>query len=390
MNSTGWAGSERVNTSDGRDTDHDPVEVAPRVSGFDWPSEDAPAVWVEFATADEASEVASFAREQLMGWLAGGGLHPVSVAYRWVIACCFLRIDRDAGLVKGVMAVHGKGLGLGKWERLVMESIKPAMPWMETLRRIDSNIADSALMGRYAGHGVGSGVGDDRSIAEVLDWVAEEGIELPFSFSEVEVEGIENDAREIGRASMRLMCRWLSLSGPDLLSVLQRFYGMAFERYKMITGKMTGEDLSDLVLQVRATFCEMMKRYFAEPGEVLLGYVPKTAGQKSAKSSAVYAANAAANCPRRQLGGDAGLGREVRESATDADGVEVAADEEAASGIAADWVKAGRWLGFAGELKDRNRIFGLMTVRQLEIIEVIKARDAEAFKVTVLEGGAQS
>lgn len=370
----GWSGNERVPTEDGRDFlfDMDEPEEVPRVSGFHWPCEESPALWVEVATEEEAVEAATYSREQFMIWLAGGGLHPVSVFYRWAIASLFLRLDPPAPVVKLAMGMQTGGAGLTRMERHVFEAIKPEEPWKRTAELVEAALNDSALRGRYHKRE------DFRSLGELLEWISGMAVETPPG---VEEEPFHDDIREIARGSMRLICRWITGSGTGALQVLQRFYALIFYRYKVTAQDMTGHDLAALVRQGRATFCEETSRWFEEPGEILLGYRPKSSsGQKSAASSDVYRENAALHCPRRQLNGTAGLDREEREAAAAADEGQQKTAEARAARIAHDWETAAAWVAFIGTAAERKERFGDLTPDQMARVEELREREAEEFR----------
>lgn len=367
--SYGWGDNERVPISDGRDLIfREDEEGLPRVSGFHWPCEDAPALWVEQLTEDEAVEVSAYAREQFVIWLAGGGLHPVAVFYRWGIAALFLREEVPAGVARLVSAMHGGGSGAARMEQYVFGSIKPAEPWKRTRELVELALHESAIRGRYVRQP------DESSLAELLEWTAEHALEMP---GDCEGEAFVDDVREIARGSMRLVCRWLSGCGTGPIQILQRAYALIFYRYKSVGQGMTGHDFAALVRQGRGAFCEETSRWFEEPGLILLGYVPKSSsGQKSPECSDVFAENARTHCPRRQLDGAAGLDQEERAAVASQDQAAQSSAEATAARIVDDWEKAHAWLSFVGDARERKARFGELTAFQLECIGKIREREA--------------
>lgn len=366
--SYGWGDDERVPIVDGRDLIYagdDPELV--RVSGFAWPCEEAPVHWVECLTQEEAVAAASHAREQLVMWIAGGGLHPVQVFYRWGIAALFLREEVPDEVVKLLMAMNAGGAGPVRMTRHVFEAIKPDEPWKRSMELVDMALHESALRGRYRKQA------DESSLAELLEWISGELLDIPCGVSE---EAFVDDVREVARGSMRLICRWLMGSGSGALQILQRTYALIFYRYKSIGQGMTGHDLAALVRQCRATFCEETSRWFEEPGELLLGYRPKSSsGQKSPDCSDVYRDNAQLHCPRRQMDGTAGLDAEDRAAALNQEVAARKSAEARAAQIVDDWETATAWLSFIGDERDRRERFGELTPSQRECIRILRERE---------------
>ena len=356
-------------TVDGRDLlfSDEGQEDLVRVSGFAWPCEEAPIHWVDCLTQEEAVAVATHAREQLLTWIAGGGLHPVPLFYRWGIAALFLREEVPDVVLKLLMGMQAGGAGMGRMNRYVFESMKPDEGWQRSQELVESALDESTLRGRERKQG------DDSSVAELLEWMAGEFLEVPAGVSE---EAFVDDVREVARGAMRLICRWMRGSGTGALPILQRMYALSFYRYKSIGQGMTGDDLAALVRQCRGTFCEETSRWFEEPGTLLLGYRPKSSsGQKSADCSDVYRENALKHCPRRQMDGAAGLDESARKAAR---GHEVAARKSAearAAQIVADWETATAWVSFIGDVRERRERFGVLTANQKECVRVLRERD---------------
>lgn len=260
-----------------------------------WPSEEDGRLELLSLSREEAGRVSAAAREGMFLWMAGAGLHATEVLARYAIGCARLR--PSAGLLGEMMRA---GLRGPAWERWVMEGIFPGRNWRRSWNGVQDKLRVLARDGKY---GV---LRDDRTLEEVMDWAAEESVTLMDDRA-----GIE--ARAVAVMAMGGLLDWLGEDGAGILQVVQRFYGLLFERYQGSLGTdLSGADLMGLVGQVRATFCELTNRLFEVPLEQKLGYRPKVAGQKRAESSEIYAANARRNVPRRQLGGDAGVAREER------------------------------------------------------------------------------
>lgn len=259
-----------------------------------WPSEEDPRLELVRLSREEAGRVSAAAREGLFLWMAGAGLHGSEVLARYGAACARLR--PTAALLPEMLRA---GLRGPAWERWTMEGIFPGRNWRRAWNGVQDRLRVLAREGRYAV------LGDDRRLEEVMDWAAAES-------GDWGPDG-EIEARAVAVMAMGALLDWLGEDGAGVLQVVQRFYGLLFERYQGAMGTdLSGADLMGLVGQVRATFCELTNRLFEEPLEARLGYRPKVAGQKSVESSAKYAANARRHVPRRQLGGCAGLAREER------------------------------------------------------------------------------
>lgn len=299
MSEEGWEEGVRVRITDPRGALYARAEAvdARRRGMTAWPSEEDARFYLECISREEAARISSEAREQFFYWLAGAGLNPADILYRWTMASGRLlagtRID---GEVMEMME------GRSRWERYVVARVFPGPERVKaTLARSRYEMERVAgLLRKFWEDGRYVVMRDDRSIRDLIEWVSVECLE---SASEEAME----ESRMVATHSMEMLCRWIAQDGAGLLAICQRIYGLAFERYSLVAPGMTGNDFAALLGQVRATFCEMTKRFFEKPLEIQLGYVPKVTGQKSAESSEVYRENAAKHCPKRQLSGDAGL-----------------------------------------------------------------------------------
>lgn len=256
-----------------------------------WPSESTRVVWLEALSRREAGEISAAARRELMWWLAADGLHPVQWARRWTSAMWRLCPDR---VPSEAASLWGAG---SKFERAVMGAFFPSGGSTAVVcRRIDGVFA--GLSGKLAtlpaSGGLEGGLDGMLSGERGLAWCGWAGVESEVAAAE---------AGEVVRLAMVGLARWLSEDGGWSLGALKRFYVMVFVRYRDLAPGMTGQDFASIYGQTRAAFCEDAKRYVGLPLESLLGFRPKVAGQKSAESAGAYADNAAAHCPRRQIGG---------------------------------------------------------------------------------------
>lgn len=119
---------------------------------------------------------------------------------------------------------------------------------------------------------------------------------------DLELEVLKREeAAQVAAWAREQMVRWLAGSGFHPFRLVQRFYAMCYARYGDLLGPLNGTDLADILGQGRAAFSATMKALFGKPIEAKLGLSLKVPGQKSAKASAAYAANAALHKPRQQL-----------------------------------------------------------------------------------------
>jgi hypothetical protein len=378
--SHGWVDSRRVPIVDGRSDlsdGSDLSEVPVRIPCGPWPSAEMRLTSLEYLTASEAGELAEYARCRFVEWLCGGGLSPVALGYRWTLAVRELSLATGAGLCDRTwMRAHEAGEGSRAWRTSVWREIygNALDRWRAGERKSEAGLSYAGRKGRLPEL---SGSMRSMPLAEVMAWCGNEGLEVPTG---VPVADFLEEAGWLARLAARQQCGWLAESGSGLLPVVQRIYGLIFWRHKEIAGDLAGPDFSSFVGQGRAAFCELTKRLFEEPGEVLLGYRPKTAGQKSADSSAVYAANAASHCPRRQLDCAAGLDGEAEEARADLEDELAEAASEEARAMAADWARARRYVDYLGE-DDRGP--ELKTERQREYARILIERDAAEFLAKV-------
>lgn len=76
-----------------------------------WPSNDQPDLHLQSLKAEEAAQVAAWARAQLVRWLVGGGVHPFRIVQRFY-ALCFARYGDVIGPLNGTHL--GEILGQGR------------------------------------------------------------------------------------------------------------------------------------------------------------------------------------------------------------------------------------------------------------------------------------
>ncbi len=109
------------------------------------------------------------------------------------------------------------------------------------------------------------------------------------------------EAAQVAAWAREQQMRWLAGGGMHPFRIVQRFFAMCFVRYGDLIGPLNGTTLAEMLGQGRAAFSIVMRELFGRPCESKLGVNVKVAGQKSAASSAVYAANAKLHKPRQQL-----------------------------------------------------------------------------------------
>jgi hypothetical protein len=289
----GWVDGERVPLAmpaevvwpmlpDGS-PDHEEAER----SGSWWPSESVRRVRLEELSRGEAVQVSDWARQELVYWLAGDGLHPLRWLRRWTMA---LWRYAAAEVPSGASAMFGAEM---VFERAGLSALFPRAEFAKEKARLDG--VWRGLGDRCQVRGVRTGRLEDLECGEgALDGCDWDG---PASDRAAAAE----EAGEVARLALTNLVRWLAADGGWCLGALKRYYVAIFVEYRDLAPKMTGEDWGAIYGQTRAAFCEDAKRYVGLPLEVELGYRPKVAGQKRNGAEA-YAANAAEHCPRRQVG----------------------------------------------------------------------------------------
>lgn len=119
---------------------------------------------------------------------------------------------------------------------------------------------------------------------------------------DLELQALKREeAAAVAAWAREQLVRWIAGDGMHPFRIVQRFFALCFARYGDLTGPLNGAALAQMLGQGRAAFSATMRELFGKPGEARLGVRVKVAGQKSAASSAVYAANARKHCPKRQL-----------------------------------------------------------------------------------------
>jgi len=276
-------------------------EAAPAEPGGWWPSEASPAVWLEELDRAAAATVSASARQDLVYWLAGCGLHPVVWARRWGSALRTWAPDLWQGL---------PGSDVGGWlghDRAVLRAMFPHESYTVARRRLDAvwyGLGDKLARGRST-MAISMPVdllGCDEQAAEwagVADGMADDQRDLAA------------EAGAVARLAMGSLLRWIGEDGSTGLPPLKRFYALVYYRYRDLVPGMSGDDFARIYGQGRAAWSADAKRIMGRPLEERLGYRPVVPGQKSAESRAAYAENARRHLPRRQLGGQAGLERAV-------------------------------------------------------------------------------
>lgn len=111
------------------------------------------------------------------------------------------------------------------------------------------------------------------------------------------------EAMQVARHARRELVKWLLGGGLHPFKIIQRFYCLLFKFYRPLIGDFTGGMFGEILGIGRSAFSAAMKALFDKESLRKLGIVVKSAGQKSAASSAAYAENAKKHKPRQQLGG---------------------------------------------------------------------------------------
>jgi hypothetical protein len=293
MNTYGWVDGERVPLAMPAEAvwpmlpeEEEAGSEADR-SGAWWPSESVRRVRLVELSRGQAAQVSDWARQELVYWLAGDGLHPLRWMRRWTMA--LWRYAPEV-LPSGASTMFGADV---IFERAALGALFPRAGAAGEKARLD---------------GVWRGLGD-RCQVRVIPTGRLECLESgcrPLEGCDwdgplVDRDAAEEEAGEVARLALGNLVRWLAADGGWCLGALKRFYVAIFVEYRDLAPKMTGEDWGAIYGQTRAAFCEDAKRYVGLPLEAELGYRPKVAGQKRNGAEA-YAANAAEHCPRRQVG----------------------------------------------------------------------------------------
>ncbi|MBL9115537.1 MAG: hypothetical protein JNJ83_11075 [Verrucomicrobiaceae bacterium] len=111
------------------------------------------------------------------------------------------------------------------------------------------------------------------------------------------------EALQIADWARRQQAQWIVADGLHPFRIVQRVFAMLFAWHKDILGPFNGAMLAKMLGQGRAAFQATMDALFSAESKRKYGHVVKVGGQKSAESSAAYAANAAKHKPRQQLKG---------------------------------------------------------------------------------------
>lgn len=87
---------------------------------WSWPSEAQPDLHLQALKREEAAQVAAWAREQQMRWLAGGGMHPFRIVQRF-FAMCFVRYGDLIGPLNGTTLAEMLGQGRAAFSAVMRE-----------------------------------------------------------------------------------------------------------------------------------------------------------------------------------------------------------------------------------------------------------------------------
>jgi hypothetical protein len=87
---------------------------------FSWPSEQQPDLELQALKREEAAAVAAWAREQLVRWIAGDGMHPFRIVQRF-FALCFARYGDLTGPLNGTALAQMLGQGRAAFSATMRE-----------------------------------------------------------------------------------------------------------------------------------------------------------------------------------------------------------------------------------------------------------------------------
>lgn len=85
-----------------------------------WPSEQQPDLELQALKREEAAAVAAWAREQLVRWIAGDGMHPFRIVQRF-FALCFARYGDLTGPLNGTALAQMLGQGRAAFSATMRE-----------------------------------------------------------------------------------------------------------------------------------------------------------------------------------------------------------------------------------------------------------------------------
>jgi hypothetical protein len=280
----------------------DEEEAAPPEPAGWWPSEASGALWLGELSRSGAAAVSAAARQELVYWLAGDGLHPVLWARRWGSA---LRAMTPDLMPEGMARLSGGWLG---YDQAALGAMFPREGYTRARRRLDAvwrGLATKVAGPSRTAAGAAMRAEDLGDGGRALEWAMGDGSgERGHGGCE-----LESEAGAVARLAMGSLVRWVAAHGAWGLPALKRFYVLVYYRYRDLAPGMCGDDFARVYGQGRAAWSADAERIMGRPLEDRLGWRPTVPGQKSAESRAAYAENARRHLPRRQLGGQAGLDR---------------------------------------------------------------------------------
>jgi hypothetical protein len=359
----GWVDGTRVPITGpvmAREMDPEEEAGAPEPGGW-WPSEASGSLWLGELSRSGAAAVSSAARQELVHWLAGDGLHPVLWARRWGSALRALTPDL---MPEGMARLSGGWLG---YDQAALGAMFPREGYTRARRRLDavwrglgSKVAGPSRT-KEAGELRAEDLGDG---GRALEWAGMGGADGMGGMGGMtgagEASEASAEAGAVARLAMGSLVRWVAADGAWGLPALKRFYVLVYYRYRDLAPGMCGDDFARVYGQGRAAWSADAERIMGRPLEDRLGWRPTVPGQKSAESRAAYAENARRHLPRRQLGGQAGLERacsadaearrreaedraRVARARREAEARELARDAEAMRLMAASARRRGKW-----------------------------------------------
>lgn len=267
-----------------------------------WPTVERPELASWYYLPIEVDAISRHARRDLMGWIAGAGLHPVSVLHRVTMLFGLPGVvtNPPGWVTPQMQADIRRGLEVAKW-------MGPKL--------YPGNKRDVAKgMARADGVIRGISMREGRRIAPVRWSLGECPLREPWHGETIRrwEEPWEIEKMEIRRYAMLTLARQL-VRGPTPFLLVQQWFALCLAFWKDILGPMSGEDVGQLLGQTRAAVHEAVKVFRIE-GERVTGEVIKVSGQKPASASVLYAENARRHAPRRQLNGQAATPKRERET----------------------------------------------------------------------------
>jgi hypothetical protein len=297
-----------------RDIVDDPFpETGKPVDGWWWPSAENPQLHLETLNEEQAARIVEHTRHQLMQWLAGDGPYPARILQR----------TYDLALLLGI-TLRGPLAEIYPDRPLPRKKRRPDLdPWdtalwkdrpdpLQTCRDSREALTGLQALRKYTLQP------DPRTARDMMTHHLEELSED--TLARIDHERRDStatiEARTLAALASRRLLQWITEDGHTTpFAAVQRWFALAYERYRDLIGSMSGEDIGNhLLRQTRAAFQEITDRLFVQKSLIRTGVAMKVHGQKPAAASETYAANAKKHKPKQQLHGYAGETTEQRKN----------------------------------------------------------------------------